>query len=191
MKKGSKRQKTNESHISAVSQISCGGGISSMKWNDPTQILVGCYDHAIKIVNVDRAQVVEVLFTNHKVATCMDAVQSDILITGHEDAVVRLWDIRSGQQEKKFKSAYDSHTKYVSQVKFNYNVENVFLSSSYDGLIKMWDLRNEDRPVATLKRKDDKSHLEDYKVFALEWNGASQILSGGSDSHISVHEIQE
>ncbi len=30
---------------------------------------------------------------------------------------------------------------------------------------------------------------EDYKVFAVEWNGHSQIISGGSDSHLSVHTI--
>jgi len=34
----------------------------------------------------------------------------------------------------------------------------------------MWDIRNEERPLSTLKRKADS---DDYKVFALEWNGAS------------------
>jgi WD40 repeat protein len=62
----------------------------------------------------------------------------------------------------------------------------VFLTGSYDSTVKMWDIRNEETPIATLKHKSD---VEDYKVFALEWNGASTILSGGSDSHISVHTI--
>lgn len=53
----------------------------------------------------------------------------------------------------------------------------------------MWDLRNEERPIATLKKKQDDKTSDDYKVFALEWNGPSQILSGGSDSNISVHDI--
>ena len=34
-----------------------------------------------------------------------------------------------------------------------------------------------------------KAESDDYKVFAVEWNGASQIISGGSDSHVSVHTI--
>jgi hypothetical protein len=38
--------------------------------------------------------------------------------------------------------------------------------------VKLWDLRNEDNPLATLKRKDGTTG-EEYKVFALEWNGAS------------------
>lgn len=53
----------------------------------------------------------------------------------------------------------------------------------------MWDIRNEEMPLSTLKRKQEKNSSEDYKVFALEWNGPSQILSGGSDSHISLHTI--
>lgn len=111
-------------------------------------------------------------------------------MTGHEDSSIKLWDVRSGANEKKYKSSYDGHEGWVSQVKFNNNVENVFISGSYDSTVKMWDIRNEERPLATLKRKgDDKSHSDDYKVFGLEWNGASQILSGGSDSHISVHTI--
>jgi hypothetical protein len=44
-------------------------------------------------------------------------------------------------------------------------------------------------PIATLKRKAGQSSSDDYKVFAAEWNGPSQIISGGSDSHVSVHTI--
>ncbi len=69
----------------------------------------------------------------------------------------------------------------------------MFISGSYDGTVKLWDLRNEERPLSTLKRKleeDSKKELShDYKVFAVEWNGPSQILSGGSDSHISAFTL--
>jgi WD40 repeat protein len=57
-------------------------------------------------------------------------------------------------------------------VRFNPTVEHIFLSGSYDGAIKLWDLRNEETPLATLKRKDG-AVSELYKVFALEWNGPS------------------
>ena len=50
----------------------------------------------------------------------------------------------------------------------------------------MWDLRNEEAPLATLTHKEDS---DDYKVFATEWNGSSQIISGGSDSNVSIHTI--
>lgn len=76
-----------------------------------------------------------------------------MILTGHEDASIKLWDVRTGISEKKFKSSYESHAGWISQVHFNPTVENVFISASYDGTVKLWDLRNEERPLSTLKRK--------------------------------------
>ena len=64
----------------------------------------------------------------------------------------------------------------------------MFLTGSVDGQLRMWDLRNEAEPLFTLKRNKKLSD-DDYKLFAVCWNGGSQILSGGSDSHTSVHEM--
>jgi WD40 repeat protein len=60
----------------------------------------------------------------------------------------------------------------------------VFLTAGYDGKVKMWDLRNTSDSLFVLKRTQEAD-----KVFAAAWNGASQIISGGTDSHISVHEL--
>jgi WD40 repeat protein len=74
----------------------------------------------------------------------------------------------------------------VTSVNFNPSSEYVFISGAMDGSVKLWDLRNKESPLSNLKHKikDD-----DYKVFSTAWNGASQIISGGSDSHISVHTM--
>ena len=45
-----------------------------MKWHNPLQIVVGSMDHTIKLVNVERKNVEEVLLTNHKVPTCLDTI---------------------------------------------------------------------------------------------------------------------
>jgi WD40 repeat protein len=141
----------------------------------------------LKLVNVEKQQVEEVLFTSHKVPSAIDSSSESTLLTGHEDAIIRLWDVRSGASEKTFKAVFESHSKWVSSVRFNPTVENVFVSGSFDGTVKLWDLRNEEAPLATLKKKDAD---EEYKVFDVEWNGPSQIVSGGSDSHVSIHTLQ-
>ena len=61
------------------------------------------------------------------------------------------------------------------------------MTSALDGLLKLWDVRNEQAPLYVLKRKGASD--EDAKLFGLAWNGASQILSGGSDSRVSVHQM--
>jgi WD40 repeat protein len=152
-----KRQKISDSYVSPVEAISCSGGIASLHWSSPSRIYVGGQDHQIKIVNVDTKKIEEIIFTNHKVPTSIDSIQDSLILTGHEDSLIRLWDIRvssAGSSEKKFKSQYEGHDSWVSQVRVNLNAENVFISGSYDGTVKLWDLRNEERPIATLKRKD-------------------------------------
>lgn len=96
--------------------------------------------------------------------------------------------MRSGKNERRFKSALESHERYISQVKLNYLNENVVVSGSYDGDVKLWDIRNESKPLFNLARAQ--KDAEDYKVFAMAWNGPNQILSGGSDSHVSVHSME-
>lgn len=49
-----KRQKISNSYIEPHEKITCGGGISSLKWAGPSKLFVGCNDHSVKIVNVDK-----------------------------------------------------------------------------------------------------------------------------------------
>lgn len=134
---------------------------------------------------MERQKVQASVFTNHKVTTTLDCNFSNdnqLVLAGHEDGLVRLYDLR--QTQVKQTKTFECHDRYISQVQINPRAENVFVTCALDGLLKMWDLRNEQAPLFELKRKDAG---DDAKLFGLAWNGASQILSGGSDSRVSVH----
>jgi len=118
------------------------------------------------------------------VPTCIDTAQGNLVLSGSEDSIIRLWDTRA---QDKMVHQYQGHQRWISQVQFNATNENIFISGSLDGSVKLWDLRNDEMPVANLKTKNTSD--EAYKIFACEWNGASQILSGGSSSHINVHSM--
>ena len=184
--------------------LKCANGVQSLKWTSDDTMVAGCTDHQLKVFDMYKLQVVESLFTNHKVVTCLDASlenpsdKKQVVLGGHEDGTVRLFDLRasslSGVRQHK---VFECHSVYISQVKICPNNANVFLTSAYDGKVKMWDLRSEHEPLAVLKRATpkDASTPEDFKQFALNWSfptkddSKAQILSGGSDSHIAVHSL--
>lgn len=75
-------------------------------------------------------------------------------------------------------NVYEGHRGWVTSIKLNPRVENVFISSSLDGTVRLWDLRNNEAPVALLKHKQYVSegtevNVNDLKMFAAEWNGSS------------------
>jgi len=133
-----------------------------------------------------KQQVAESVFTNHKVVTCIDSASGEhqTILGGHEDGIVRLYDLRTGSGVKQHK-VFESSTSYTSSVHFSPSNRNLFASSSYDGRIRLWDLRNEHEPLHVLKRKGAE---DDYKLFALAWSG-SHLVSGGSDSNFTMYNI--
>ena len=123
---------------------------------DNETLVAGCLDHALKVVDTVKGNVVkQSILTVHKVATCMDCAQSNLILTGCEDAVIRLWDTRQGDRAaRSVTGTYSAHSQYLTSVRFNSQVENIFLSGSLDGTVKLWDLRNDEMPLANLKTKN-------------------------------------
>ena len=120
----------------------------------------------------------------------MDSVATNnVILGGHEDGVVKLYDLRSNSV-KQHKS-FESTSPYTSQVRICPKDSNLFVSASYDGKVRVWDLRNEMAPLYVLKRKQGVKE-DEFKQFALTWNirkSDAQIISGGSDSNISIHSL--
>lgn len=190
-----KRQRVEHTPFVPTQYIQINGGVNALSWINGENLVAGCAtDHAIKIIDIEKSYLIkQSINTDYKVPTCLDTAQDHLILQGSEDSVIRLWDTRAGDQKsaKLINHKFKGHSKWVSQVKFNPQVENIFLSGSLDGTVRLWDLRNDETPLANLKHKSQQKQSgennEDFKIFALEWNGASQILSGGSDSHISVN----
>ena len=185
----SKRQRTEVSTFQPEKVFHLNGGVESLSWLDGDTLIAGCQDHALKLVDVEKSYVVkQSIITHHKVPTCLDTSGGNLILTGCEDATIRLWDARQGQNAaKQIVNEYNGHSSYVKQVEFNPQVEHLFISGSLDGTVKLWDLRNDEVPIANLKQKQDQDAT--FKVFSARWNGQSQIVSGGSDSHVSVYSI--
>jgi len=58
-------------------------------------LVAGCDDHAIKLIDVEKkGGVKQSIFTDFKTVSCIDTDLGNMILTGSEDGVVRLWDTR-------------------------------------------------------------------------------------------------
>lgn len=111
---GSKRQKTEVSTFEPAHTFHVSGGVESLTWFNGDTLVAGCQDHAIKLIDAEKSYTVkQSILTQHKVATCMDTAQDNLVLMGSEDATIRLWDIRD-KSGKGIVNEYKSHTAYIT-----------------------------------------------------------------------------
>ena len=92
-----KRARTSVPQIEPTATLRCPNGVQSMAWASQAVLIAGCTDHQVRVFDMDRQQVQASVFTNHKVATCLDANfigENQLVLAGHEDGMVRVYDLR-------------------------------------------------------------------------------------------------
>lgn len=68
-----------------------------MSWASQSVLVAGCTDHQVRVFDMEKQKVQASVFTNHKVATALDcnfAGDNQLVLSGHEDGFVRLFDLR-------------------------------------------------------------------------------------------------
>lgn len=170
--------------------------ISGIYWKDSDRILTSSHDHHIKLYDTTKQAEVQDILSKDSAITAMFPTQG-LILSGHEDNLVKAWDLRERGPVKTFKS----HSSWVSCIRGLETDENVFLTTSYDHSVKIWDMRSS-FPVFTLKTHHD-------KVLAATWNsniyhhpavglithpslptGNASIVTGGSDNEIVAHAFK-
>lgn len=81
------------------------------------------------------------------------------------------------------KLKFAGHQAWVSAVKWSPTNPYVFTSGSYDGTVKIWDIRSETALFSAAAAGTDE------KVLAIDWVD-NLIFAGGSDSLLRALEFQ-
>jgi ribosome biogenesis protein YTM1 len=153
-------------HTSQVSGVAFGNyekvqsksssSSSSSSLQRPKQLITGSWDHSIKVWDIERQDNISTI-NGQRVVTCLDTSYhtSGIVVTGHPDCTIRLWDTRTSLNKDASSTVSDttfrpSHKEWVSDVKWSPTNPYQIVSTSYDGTMKLWDIRTS-LPLYTIR----------------------------------------
>lgn len=173
-----KRKKKDFNIISPLSKLEkCHDEIKNIKWMNTNQIATSGNDFNIKVFNINTNAQYCVLNSLYSVPTIINS-NNELVFSGHEDGKIRIWDLRTPIKPS---LVFSSHDNYVSDIKLSPVSTQLFTTIGYDGAIKLFDLRAS-KPLWKIQTENEKN-------FALEFNSAKYLLSGGDSSNINIYEI--
>ncbi|CAH1789159.1 unnamed protein product [Owenia fusiformis] len=180
--KPSKKKKTDTSKIpTRVPLMTLSGhneGISAAQWLSEQEVCTASWDHCIKIWDVEQGMEKSNL-NGTKVFLDIDySPHNKCVLAASSDRHIRLYDPRSTDGAL-VKCTFTSHTGWVSSVSWSPSNEHLFISGSYDSLVKMWDTRSPKAPLYDLSGHED-------KVLAVDWSIPDLLLSGGADNSLKI-----
>lgn len=154
-------------------------------WLNKEQIITSGDDFNINVFNITSRNLFMTLSTNHKNATCLLQVSQYNFIAGYQDGMIKLYDIKSGNKsvaQFKDNKVFCDLVSDISLSNDKDNHPNMFITSHYDNLNKLWDLRGGSVPIHLIKTVSEKN-------YAVKFNGNNTILSGGDDSSINIYTL--
>ncbi|KAI8904777.1 WD40-repeat-containing domain protein [Gorgonomyces haynaldii] len=176
-KKGKKTKTETQIKHSSLELEGHSNAVVALAFDDQ-MLYSGSWDHAIRGWDIDQEQCLHTMTCDHPVTSLTYNKDNNLLVSGHSDALIRVWDPR-GADGQLIKTKLTGHKNQVSRITWSSNTFN-FASCSYDGTVKVWDLRSLN-PMYSVEVQD--------KLFALDWLG-DQLVVGGEDSHLHFYDIK-
>ena len=178
-----------QAHQTKISGLAWGNHSKTNGFSN-SHLITGSWDHSIKVWDMESQDCLLTL-NGSKVVSCMDTSYhtAGIVATGHPDCTVRLWDVRTDQSTSSLVSDSvfrPSHQAWISQVQWAVNKPYQVISTSHDGLIKVWDIR------AALPLHTVRSVSKEDKVLALalgETDGEAFLFAGGTDCQLKYYSL--
>lgn len=176
-----------------VKQFNWSDGIFDLvaSEKDPNIIISVSGDGTLQMWNLDSieensplANLPQMIYKEHrKEVYSIDwlSVRSDnFILSASWDLSIKLWD-------PNFTSSlctYNGHSKIVFNAMFSPLIPNTFASCSADGYLKIWNLFNKEKPIASLK-----SHGE---ILSCDWCKIDQniLATGSCDGLIRGYDIR-
>ncbi|WP_243292264.1 WD40 repeat domain-containing protein [Bacillus sp. FJAT-47783] len=143
------------------------------------KIISGSFDGHFRIFDViSKTEIVTPEAKTHGINN-IDVLYSGKIATGSDDNLVRIWDMKTGEQIEE----YQGHDSLVQSVKWAPNGEYL-ASTSYDETIILWDVKN--------KKAKNKYLGHEGIVNTVSWCfDSSKFATGGYDKKLRIWGLED
>ena len=159
--------------------------IKCIDWNNPYALYSGSWDNCMKLWDVHK-EIDSYSWSTQSAVTCLKYWSAqNVLISAHSNQKIAIWDPRTNQNisnKTMSEMTFRSHRLPITGIDVDgtagdqsnriKNSDYLFITSSHDGKLKIWDIRSKS-PLYTIQKHKG-------KVLCVGWYG-NTIVSGGSD----------
>ncbi|KRZ82729.1 Ribosome biogenesis protein WDR12 -like protein, partial [Trichinella sp. T8] len=147
-------------------------------WKSPTEVITAGWDHSIYVWNVEYLERMRTLSGDCSFTDVAYSPLNQLLLSTCTDKSVRMWDVRSSEGSM-VKAFFKSHSKWASSVDWSKTNSNLFLSSDFAGLLKLWDIRNTKSPLYDMKTCAK-------RILSCDYSNPGYLVGGGTDGCLTM-----
>ncbi|KAL1424657.1 hypothetical protein MTO96_019949 [Rhipicephalus appendiculatus] len=129
--------------------------ITGVQWTDDKEVATCSMDQTLRLWDVDLGGMKSQLVGSKAFLDIAYSRMNNQIISAHTDRHIRLWDVRS-KDGAMVTCTYSSHLGWVSSVHWAPESAHHFVSGSYDGFMKHWDVRSPKAPLYDMTGHEDK-----------------------------------
>ena len=168
---------------------------SDAKWSHgrfDTTIATAAANGQIILYDINRASVELARLHEHNRQVhriAFNPYQGALLLSGSQDATIRLWDIRDMAGERSVMTCRSAH-KYpgnnegVRDLRWSPANGVEFAAGTDNGVVQRWDLRRESAPILKVNAHEKTCH-------SVDWHPNGRYLaSGGADKNVKVWDFE-